>query len=125
MVPPPDGGEGCSGVGAGEGGVGEGGGKGEGDAMARSTGSHCDGQVIIFSSRSRPSARRSGCPSEQTAGWRDSELGWPMACATSRSTSVSLLATLGFATRELLLLVVKCRNLSSEARLINPGVRLS
>ena len=77
---PPHGGEGGSGVGTGEGGAGEGGGKGEDAAVARSTGIQCDGQVIIFSSRSRPSARRSGCPSEQTAGWRDFELGWPMAC---------------------------------------------
>ena len=34
---------------------------GEDDAVARSTGSHCDGQAII-SSKSRPSARRSGPP---------------------------------------------------------------
>ena len=77
---PPHGGDGGSGVDTGEGGAGEGGGKGEDAAVARSTGIQCDGQVIIFSSRSRPSARRSGCPSEQTAGWRDFELGWPMAC---------------------------------------------
>ena len=72
---PPHGGEGGSGVG-----TGEGGGKGEDAAAARSTGIQCDGQVIFFSSRSRASARRSGCPSEQTAGWRDFELRWPMAC---------------------------------------------
>ena len=64
--------EGGSGVGAGEGGVGEGGvgeggGKGEDDAVARSTGSHCDGQAMTLSAESRPSA--------QTAEW----LGWTIA----------------------------------------------
>ena len=47
-----EGGEGGSGAGAGEGGVGEGGGegggKGEDGAVARSTGSHCGGQVTPF-----------------------------------------------------------------------------
>mmetsp|Transcript_23136 Transcript_23136/g.55055 ORF Transcript_23136/g.55055 Transcript_23136/m.55055 type:complete len:80 (+) Transcript_23136:101-340(+) len=75
---PPHGGDGGSGVDTGEGGAGEGGGKGEDDAVARSTGSHCDGQAIILSSESRPSARRSGRSSEPTEG-RDFELGWPMA----------------------------------------------
>ena len=59
--------EGGSGVGAGESGVGEGGGKGEDDAVARSTGSHCDGQAMTLSAESRPSA--------QTAEW----LGWTIA----------------------------------------------
>ena len=71
---------GGGGSGGGEGDGGEGGGEGEDDAVARSTGNHCVGQAMTLSSESHPSAHRSGCPSEQTAGWRDFELGWPMAC---------------------------------------------
>ena len=79
------GGGGEGGMGADEGGVGEGGGegggKGEDDAVARSTGSHCEGQAMTWSSQSRPSARRSGCPPRQAAKGRDFELlEWPMAC---------------------------------------------
>ena len=69
---------GGGGSGGGEGDGGEGGGEGEDDAVARSTGSHCDGQAMILSSESRPSARRSGRPSEPSEG-RDFELWWPMA----------------------------------------------
>eukprot|EP00964_Phaeocystis_antarctica_P011392 scaffold6306_cov59-Phaeocystis_antarctica.AAC.3 len=51
-------GEGGSGAGGGEGGVGEGcgegGGKGEDGAVARSTGSHCGGQVTPFPWRDPP-----------------------------------------------------------------------
>eukprot|EP00964_Phaeocystis_antarctica_P005384 scaffold2947_cov67-Phaeocystis_antarctica.AAC.1 len=55
------GGEGGSGAGGGEGGVGEGGGegsgKGEDGAVARSTGSHCGGQVTPFPWTLHPSVR--------------------------------------------------------------------
>ena len=72
--------EGDGGGGEGGGGGGEGGGDGGDDAVARSTGSHCGGQVT------------------PRTEWNTFELGW--------STSVNMLAKLGFGACGLLLLVV-------------------
>ena len=97
----------------GEGGGGEGGSsEGEDDAVARSTGGHCGGQAKV---RQYSLVRQVLEPAE----------------LTSRSTSVNLLATLGFGTCGLLLLVVNDQNLRAATHTFpnqnlskSPGARI-